>query len=102
LAGISATGVRAEVRYFQDLVGTNNGNTAGIDFGSFHFWRASIGATLTLEREANPQVSCTDGIVGLSDDVVAFAGGFLQPISIRKGHPSAVDMENSGLFECRD
>jgi hypothetical protein len=37
-------GVRAEVRYFQDLVGTSQANGTGIDFGSFHFWRASIGA----------------------------------------------------------
>jgi hypothetical protein len=41
-------GVRAELRYFQDLVGTNNGNTTGINFGSFHFWRASIGAVMTF------------------------------------------------------
>jgi hypothetical protein len=41
-------GIRLEARYFQDLVGTNNGNTTGIDFGSFHFWRASIGAVVTF------------------------------------------------------
>jgi hypothetical protein len=34
-------GVRADVRYFQDLVGSGTSN--GIDFGSFHFVRASIG-----------------------------------------------------------
>ena len=28
--------------YFRDLVGTSEGNTTNIDFGSFHFWRASI------------------------------------------------------------
>jgi hypothetical protein len=41
-------GVRAEVRYFQDLVGTNEGNATGIDFGSFHFWRVSVGAIVTF------------------------------------------------------
>jgi hypothetical protein len=41
-------GIRLEVRYFQDLVGTNNGNTTGIDFGSFHFFRASVGAVVTF------------------------------------------------------
>ena len=45
---IESFGVRADVRYFQDLVGTNVGNTTGIDFGSFHFWRASIGIVLTF------------------------------------------------------
>jgi len=34
-------GVRADLRYFQDLVGSGTSN--GIDFGSFHFVRASIG-----------------------------------------------------------
>jgi hypothetical protein len=34
-------GVRADLRYFQDLVGS--GTNSGIDFGSFHFVRASIG-----------------------------------------------------------
>jgi hypothetical protein len=34
-------GVRADFRYFQDLVG--GGTSNGIDFGSFHFVRASIG-----------------------------------------------------------
>ena len=43
-----AFGGRLEARYFQDLVGTNNGITTGIDFGSFHFWRASIGAVVTF------------------------------------------------------
>jgi hypothetical protein len=35
-------GVRGDIRYFRDLVGTATGNTTNIDFGSFHFWRASI------------------------------------------------------------
>jgi Outer membrane protein beta-barrel domain len=35
-------GIRADLRYFRDLVGSSQGNTTGIDFGSFHFWRASI------------------------------------------------------------
>jgi hypothetical protein len=47
-AGIMAVsrrqvGVRGDVRYFRDLVGNSDGNTTSIDFGSFHFWRASIG-----------------------------------------------------------
>ena len=46
-AGIMAAatgqiGVRGDIRYFRDLVGTSAGNTTSIDFGSFHFWRASI------------------------------------------------------------
>ncbi len=36
-------GVRADVRYFRDLVG---GQTGNVDFGSFHFWRAGIGFNL--------------------------------------------------------
>ena len=40
--------------------------------------------------------------VVLSDDVVAFASGFLQPISIRNGHPAAFHVEHSGLLEHRD
>lgn len=36
-------GIRADIRFFQDLIGTTHGSTSGIDFGSFHFWRASIG-----------------------------------------------------------
>lgn len=41
-------GVRVDVRYFHDLVGTDNGGTTGIDFGAFHFWRGGIGAVLTF------------------------------------------------------
>jgi hypothetical protein len=36
-------GVRGDLRYFRDLVNNGSGNTANIDFGSFHFWRAGIG-----------------------------------------------------------
>jgi hypothetical protein len=35
-------GVRADLRYFRDLVGSSGANTTSIDFGSFHFWRASL------------------------------------------------------------
>jgi opacity protein-like surface antigen len=41
-------GVRGEVRYFRDLMDTQSGNTTNIDFGSFHFWRASIGVILAF------------------------------------------------------
>jgi hypothetical protein len=44
----NAFGVRFDVRYFQDLVATNDGNTSGIDFGSLHFWRVSIGVVGTF------------------------------------------------------
>jgi hypothetical protein len=39
-------GLRADVRYFRDLVDHTAGNTTNIDFGAFHFWRASIGVVL--------------------------------------------------------
>lgn len=39
-------GVRGDIRYFRDLVGHPDGNTSNIDFGSFHFWRASMGFVL--------------------------------------------------------
>ncbi len=39
-------GLRGDVRYFRDLVGHTDGNTTNIDFGAFHFWRASIGVIL--------------------------------------------------------
>jgi len=38
----SQLGLRADLRYYRDLVGGSEGNTTSIDFGSFHFWRASI------------------------------------------------------------
>ena len=43
----------------------------------------------------------SDLFVGFSDDVVALAGGFLQPISVRKRDPSAFHAENSSLLEDR-
>jgi hypothetical protein len=39
-------GLRADLRYFRDLVDHAVGNTTDIDFGAFHFWRASIGIML--------------------------------------------------------
>ncbi len=41
-------GVRGEARYFRDLKDTQAGNTTNINFGSFHFWRASIGVILNF------------------------------------------------------
>jgi hypothetical protein len=41
-------GVRLEVRYFQDLVGASNGTNSAINFGSFHFFRASVGAVFSF------------------------------------------------------
>ena len=43
-----SVGVRADVRYFRDLIDSQSGNTTNIDFGSFHFWRASIGVILAF------------------------------------------------------
>ena len=43
-----SVGVRGDVRYFRDLIDTQSGNTTNIDFGAFHFWRASIGVILTF------------------------------------------------------
>ncbi len=39
-------GVRGDIRYYRDLVGSSEGNASSIDFGSFHFWRGSIGVVL--------------------------------------------------------
>jgi hypothetical protein len=36
-------GFRADVRYFRDLMGGSSGN---VDWGGFHFWRASVGIVL--------------------------------------------------------
>jgi hypothetical protein len=36
-----SVGVRGDVRYFRNLVNSDAG--ANIEFGAFHFWRASIG-----------------------------------------------------------
>ena len=41
-------GVRGDVRYFRDLVNNQDGNTTGIDFGAFHFWRVGIGAVFAF------------------------------------------------------
>lgn len=43
-----SVGVRADVRYFRDLIDSQSGNTTNIDFGSFHFWRASVGVILSF------------------------------------------------------
>ena len=43
-----SVGVRADVRYFRDLIDSQSGNTTNIDFGSFHFWRAGIGVILSF------------------------------------------------------
>lgn len=40
-----SVGLRGDLRYFRDLKDTQSGNTTNIDFGAFHFWRASIGIT---------------------------------------------------------
>jgi hypothetical protein len=41
-------GVRGDVRYFRDLVDNQSGNVTNIDFGSFHFWRASLGVVFAF------------------------------------------------------
>jgi opacity protein-like surface antigen len=41
-------GLRADVRYFRDIVDNTAGNTTNIDFGAFHFWRASIGVVFAF------------------------------------------------------
>jgi Outer membrane protein beta-barrel domain len=41
-------GVRADLHYFRDLIDSQSGNTTNIDFGSFHFWRASVGVILAF------------------------------------------------------
>jgi len=35
-------GLRGDIRYFRNLVGSSTDTTSTIDFGSFHFWRPSI------------------------------------------------------------
>ena len=37
-------GVRGDVRYYRNLV--NNADATNVNFGAFHFWRASIGLVL--------------------------------------------------------
>lgn len=39
-------GMRGDVRYFHNLTDNSASNVANIDFGSFHYWRASIGLVL--------------------------------------------------------
>jgi hypothetical protein len=39
-------GLRGDVRYFRDVHGDSMRNGFGIDFGSFHFWRASFGVVI--------------------------------------------------------
>ena len=36
-------GIRGDVRYFRNLSHSNSVNGFNVDFGAFHFWRASIG-----------------------------------------------------------
>ena len=39
-------GLRGDVRYFRDVHNSSPANGFGIDFGGFHFWRASFGVVL--------------------------------------------------------
>jgi|SRR5262249_4106833 len=39
-----SVGVRGDVRYYRNLV--NNADATNVNFGAFHFWRASIGLVL--------------------------------------------------------
>ena len=39
-------GIRGDVRYFRNLKGNSAPNDFHVDFGSFHFWRASFGVVL--------------------------------------------------------
>jgi hypothetical protein len=39
-------GIRGDVRYFRNLKDNSAPNDFNIDFGSFHFWRASFGVVL--------------------------------------------------------
>lgn len=39
-------GIRGDVRYFRNLTDGSTENNANIDFGAFHFWRASIGLVI--------------------------------------------------------
>ena len=41
-------GFRLDVRYFRDLADNNQGNMTNVDFGSFHFWRASAGVIVAF------------------------------------------------------
>ncbi len=39
-------GIRGDVRYFRNLTDGSTENNANIDFGAFHFWRASVGIVI--------------------------------------------------------
>ena len=39
-------GIRGDVRYFRNLKDNSGPNDFNVDFGSFHFWRASFGVVL--------------------------------------------------------
>jgi len=39
-------GIRGDVRYFRNLKDSSAANDFNIDFGGFHFWRASVGIVL--------------------------------------------------------
>jgi hypothetical protein len=39
-------GIRGDVRYFRNLKDSSAANAFNIDFGGFHFWRASVGIVL--------------------------------------------------------
>ncbi len=39
-------GIRGDVRYFRNLKDSSVPNNFNIDFGAFHFWRASVGIVL--------------------------------------------------------
>jgi hypothetical protein len=43
-----SVGIRGDLRYFRDLKDHQAGNVTNIDFGSFHFWRASIGVVVAF------------------------------------------------------
>jgi hypothetical protein len=39
-------GIRGDVRYFRNLNDNSTINNLNVDFGAFHFWRASVGIVL--------------------------------------------------------
>ena len=39
-------GVRGDLRYFRNLVNTSTPEVGSVDFGAFHFWRASLGLVI--------------------------------------------------------
>jgi len=42
----SHLGLRGDVRYFRNLTDNSSANNANVDFGAFHFWRASFGIVI--------------------------------------------------------